>query len=96
MSGMKPPMSRPRSALIAKNPALLDRKACEPAVMDHPTINIGIHLSAPSFLLMSPLGSSAARKEARKIVWPSRRRGKVSILERERARYLSRKAKVYS
>src|SRR5687768_18604645 len=65
--GMNPPMRRPSRALMAKKPARFDRKACEPATIDHPHIINGIQTSAPSFLLIRPLGSSAERKLTRKI-----------------------------
>jgi hypothetical protein len=38
--------------------------------MDQPTMMVGIQRSAPNFLEMRPEGSSAAKKEARKMVWP--------------------------
>lgn len=69
---------------MAKKPARLDKKACEPATMDHPHMMKGIQTSAPSFLLTRPLGSSAERKLTRKIyagqrfsffTWSSRTRG---------------------
>ena len=41
--------------------------ACEADTIDHAVMMNGIHLSAPSFFEMRPLGSSAARNEARKI-----------------------------
>jgi hypothetical protein len=46
---------------------LFEIAACEAETIDQDTMRKGIHRSAPSFLETRPLGSSAVRKEARKI-----------------------------
>lgn len=47
------------------------RAHCEMATMDQSTICIGIQRSGPIFLEMSWDGSSARRKERRKMLFPS-------------------------
>lgn len=70
VSGMKPPISSPSRQRHAKYPALLVSPAWAAETKDHAVMMKGIHLSGPIFLEIRPDGSSAARKESRKIVWP--------------------------
>lgn len=67
---MNPPMSNPKRQRQAKYPALLVRPAWAADTKDQAVMMNGIHLSGPIFLEIRPEGSSAARKESRKIVWP--------------------------
>lgn len=70
VSGMNPPISSPRRQRQAKYPARLVRPAWAADTKDQAVMMKGIHLSGPIFLDIRPDGSSAARKERRKIVWP--------------------------
>jgi hypothetical protein len=70
VSGINPPMSSPSRNRHAKYPDLFVRPAWAADTRDHAVMMNGIHLSGPIFLEIRPDGSSAARKERRKIVWP--------------------------
>lgn len=70
VSGMNPPINRPRRQRQAKYPALLVKAACEAEMIDHPVMMKGMKISAPSFFEIRPEGSSAARNDSRKMVCP--------------------------
>lgn len=65
--GINPPISKPSRHRIVKYCAFVCKAHCDALTIDHAQIMVGIHRSAPSFLLMRPLGSSAKRNDERKI-----------------------------
>jgi hypothetical protein len=70
VSGMKPPIKRPRRQRTAKYPARFFKPAWAADMIDQQQMMKGIQISGPSFLEISPEGSSADKNDTRKMVCP--------------------------